>query len=323
MNMLITTSVFGQAIFDYTFTPSTDLYENLQNPTILTNGVVWDEETFLLPLGFTFYVGNKGFDTVAINANGYLTFVNNVVSETYAAMIFGNVDLQDRGAGTVTAKSPISYQIDGNMGSQVVKIQYKNAGFFDGISSDSVSFQVWIYENLDKIEYRFGGVSISNPTLVFQGNTGAICGLFTANANNLNTGFTLANSAIFPDTAQFTAIDLFNLPSLNDLIPENTVYTFAYNHPVASRILIDPSLAVEVLGNPTRDFTTIQMILPQSSMISMEVFDMNGKRLQTKQEFCTEGKNKIRLDLSTYTSGMYWCRIKIGQTVITKKLVKI
>lgn len=315
--------VFGQAIFDYTFASSTDFYVELDNPTVLTDGVIWDEETYLLALGFTFYVGNEGFDTVAIHANGYLTFVNNTVNATHTAMIFGDVDLQDRGVGTVTAKSPISYQIDGSLGSQIVKIQYKNAGFFDGIPSDSVNFQVWIYENLDKIEYRFGQSSIANPLIVFQGNTGAICGLYTANANSFLTGFTLTNVAASPDTAQFANLELFNLPSLNSLIPENSVYTFAHNHPVATEFMASEPLAIHIFKNPTTDFSIINMVLPERTMIYLDVFDINGKRLKTEKIFSPQGECQIMVDLSKYPPSVYFCQIRINEQIFIEKLIKI
>jgi hypothetical protein len=323
INTLITVNVFGQSIFDYTFTPSTDAYSELQNPTVLTNGTVWDEETYLLALGFTVYIGDAGFDTVSVNTNGYLTFVNHSVNETCAAMVLGNADLQDRGAGTVTTKSPISYEIDGNIGSQIVKIQYKNAGFFDGISSDSVNFQIWIYENLDKIEYRFGQSSISNPSIVFQGNLGAISGIFTANNSNLLTGFSLNNAAFFPDTTQFINVEIFNLPSLNDLIPENTVYSFAHNHPVASRPFFEAPLGVKFLGNPTIDFTNINFVLSMPTMVFMAVYDLNGHQLKTEKLVYPKGESQILLDLSGYPCGIYFCEIRIGQRSILEKLVKI
>jgi hypothetical protein len=323
INTLIGTNIFGQAIFDYTFTPSADVYMELQNPTVLTDGVVWDEETYLIALGFTFYIGGEGFDTVSVNTNGYLTFVNYSVSKTHVAMVLGNVDLQDKGAGTVTAKSPISYQIDGNIGSQITKIQYKNAGFFDGIASDSVNFQIWIYENLDKIEYRFGQSLISNPNIVFQGNLGAISGLFVANANNLLTGFSLTDSPIFPDTAQFTGAEIFDLPSLNNLIPENTVYTFAHNHPVASETFLERPLIVNVFGNPTIDFARINFVLSKPTTVFMDVFDMNGSRLKMEKFSFPKGENQIVLDLSNYPAGIYLCQIMVGPKRITKKVVKI
>lgn len=323
MNTLTAANIFGQSIFDYTFTPSTDLYAELQNPAVLTNALVWDEETYSVALGFTFYVGNKGFDTISVNTNGYLTFVNHSVSETYVAMVLGNADLQDRGAGTVTAQSPISYQIDGIIGSQIIKIQYKNVGFFDGVASDSANFQIWIYENLDKIEYRFGQSSISNSSIVFQGNLGASCGLFVADATNLLTGFSLTNAATFPDTAQFAEVDIFNLPSLADLIPESMVYTFAHNHPVASESFFEVPLAVKVVGNPTVDFTKFNFFLLNSTTVFVTIFDINGSRLKTETLFFPKGENQMLLDLSYYPTGIYLCQIRIGRKLVIKKVVKI
>ncbi|MFT5833721.1 MAG: hypothetical protein ACI97N_001349 [Cognaticolwellia sp.] len=321
--ILIFNAAFTQPIFDYSFSASMDTYNELDNPTSLSNGQVWDEETYSLGLGFLFNIGGESFDTILINTNGYLTFENQTSDETYIATVLGDADLEDRGAGTIVSESPISYQIDGMIGNQIIKIEYKNIGFFDGIMNDSISFQIWLYENTDQIEYRFGSGIVSNPNIVFQGNSGPICGLFNVHTNNLQTGFTLTNSAIFPDTTQFVNFDVFNIPSLDDLIPEHSVYTFAYNHPVANKTVFRESLDFKVLSNPTIDFSIIDIILTESSMIFVDVFDMHGNLLKTRKIFHSKGKCQIKLDLSSYSSGTYLCRIRVGSKVATKKIIKI
>jgi len=46
--ILIFNAAFTQPIFDYSFSASMDTYNELDNPTSLSNGQVWDEETYSL-----------------------------------------------------------------------------------------------------------------------------------------------------------------------------------------------------------------------------------------------------------------------------------
>jgi hypothetical protein len=59
---------------------------------------------------------------------------------------FGS-SLIDRGFGSGNSQSPLSYQVTGNSGDQIFKIQWENAGFLNeydalGTLNDYINFQI-------------------------------------------------------------------------------------------------------------------------------------------------------------------------------------
>jgi hypothetical protein len=55
--------------------------------------------------------------------------------------------------------SPINYELSGSSSNHVLKIEWRNAGFYHDNSSnkiDFISFQLWLYEDANNIEMRYG-----------------------------------------------------------------------------------------------------------------------------------------------------------------------
>jgi hypothetical protein len=66
-------------------------------------------------------------------------------------------DLCDRGIGTDTSQSPISWKIKHHWGGRILKIEWGNAGFFEdwsyhGICHRHLQFQLWLYEKDSRVE---------------------------------------------------------------------------------------------------------------------------------------------------------------------------
>ncbi|MEZ4800124.1 MAG: hypothetical protein R2809_10190 [Flavobacteriales bacterium] len=56
--------------------------------------------------------------------------------------------------------SEINYQVDGEEGSRIVKVEWKNVGFYDefaanGTFNNITNFQLWIYETDNSFDFRF------------------------------------------------------------------------------------------------------------------------------------------------------------------------
>jgi hypothetical protein len=74
--------------------------------------------------------------------------------------------------GGTRARSPVSFARSGATGNRIVRIQWQNFGFKgdfirNGSATDSGNLQLWIYENPQKIELRFGPAKIAHKNADF------------------------------------------------------------------------------------------------------------------------------------------------------------
>lgn len=77
--------------------------------------------------------------------------------------------------------------------------------------------------------------------------------------------------------------------------------------------------------NPFNPSTTIAFGVPQSSKITLEIFDVLGRKVATllQGENKSAGRHTINFDASSLSSGMYIYRLQARNSVITKKLTLI
>ncbi|WP_020403467.1 FG-GAP-like repeat-containing protein [Gracilimonas tropica] len=77
--------------------------------------------------------------------------------------------------------------------------------------------------------------------------------------------------------------------------------------------------------NPFNPTTTIEYGVPEAVEVTLEVFDMLGRKVATliNREAKSAGRHSVQLDANRLSSGMYIYRLKAGNTVITKKLTLI
>jgi hypothetical protein len=88
--------------------------------------------------------------------------------------------------------------------------------------------------------------------------------------------------------------------------------------------VIPIKLAATAYPNPTSDFTTLELGLPEKERVEIGVYDMSGKQLQTIHDGKIErGTSSYSIDLSGYVTGMYLITIrskKFNETVRVSKL---
>jgi len=76
--------------------------------------------------------------------------------------------------------------------------------------------------------------------------------------------------------------------------------------------------------NPFNPTTTIQFSLPQSAMVSMKVYDLTGRLVETLlNDFQDMGNHTITWDGSHQSSGMYFVRLESGEFIQTRKVVLV
>jgi hypothetical protein len=87
--------------------------------------------------------------------------------------------------------------------------------------------------------------------------------------------------------------------------------------------VIPTKLTAKAYPNPTADFTTLELGLPEKERAEIGVYDMTGKLLQTIHDGKIErGTSTYSIDLSGYVTGMYLITIrskKFNETVSVSK----
>ena len=82
------------------------------------------------------------------------------------------------------------------------------------------------------------------------------------------------------------------------------------------------SIAINISPNPFSESTSIEMSLSQSSDVTIELFDLQGRKITTvaSQNF-SEGKNEINFSRESLGAGIYFLQLKTATETFTGKLV--
>ncbi|HFE65576.1 MAG TPA: T9SS type A sorting domain-containing protein, partial [Caldithrix sp.] len=76
--------------------------------------------------------------------------------------------------------------------------------------------------------------------------------------------------------------------------------------------------------NPFNPTTTIAFSLPGRSDVSLKIFDLSGKEVETLlKKQLPAGRYSVDWDASRFASGIYFCRLKSAQNVSVRKLLLI
>jgi len=87
--------------------------------------------------------------------------------------------------------------------------------------------------------------------------------------------------------------------------------------------LAQPGLTIG--PNPFVDWTQVQLDLPESAVVSLEVFDLEGRRVAAPltDSKIEAGSHHVQLDLSDLPAGSYIYRARIGEIRKTGKLLRL
>lgn len=86
---------------------------------------------------------------------------------------------------------------------------------------------------------------------------------------------------------------------------------------------INNVFSVNVFPNPVNVQTIIEVTLEQSGSAEMSLLDLQGREIDKHEyEALPAGKNALYLHYDNLPAGIYYCRVKNGDKMITKKLVK-
>lgn len=288
----------------YGFTTATATYNNLVNPISLTEGDVWDDPEVSITLPFTFKLFNIPINMISFDGGGAFLMSEYTIDTTFYLLV-NSADIIDRGYDDEVSLSSINYIIDGNPGSRICKIEWKNVGSYDEGYPYNMYFnlQLWLYEGSNIVEWRYGSSSITDISTFYYGETGPFSGLAVETVSNIIVEL-IAGTVQNPQLTN-------NQASLDGHPADGTIYRLT---PATSQIADHQSLNFTIYPNPVQDMLNIET-KQANSMVT--VFDYTGKLILT-QTISESGS----VDVSTIPSGIYLVKIENEGITQTQKFVK-
>jgi len=82
-------------------------------------------------------------------------------------------------------------------------------------------------------------------------------------------------------------------------------------------------LELKIYPSPVNEFATLQFHLDQPCNGLIEIFNATGVRVQSRQlQFDQAGQQHLVLDCTALSCGIYFCRVRIENEVVTGKIIK-
>lgn len=312
----LTLTFNGFIIGQYDFNTTMETYQDLSNPISLNNNVSWNNSSiFPVYFNFDFQVGSQTFSAVNVMAGGGLSFPG---QGSHQLRVYGHPDsgylLEDR--DQLNSASPISYEISGDTGGQILKIQWENAGFREWCASsdasDYVNFQIWIYESNNKIEVHFGDYQ-ANAGAYGQPdcNSGTDGAQFIFEFDNCNNALSLTGNADLPSydfrdhCIWQPGIHISGTPS------SGIVYNLVQMETTISEII---KTNIQIYPNPATQYLTVESNYLYVSEI--EIIDLTGKTIKTITQ------NTSTIDITDLSQGIYFINLFLNDMTVTRKFAK-
>ncbi|MFK7755641.1 MAG: T9SS type A sorting domain-containing protein [Flavobacteriales bacterium] len=312
---------------DYEVSTFTEAYTDLdiEDVTSLTNGLVWDDPEFQFPIGFEFLFYNQSTSDLAIGGDllGAGVIGNPVgIKNSVNVILPAYADYTDRAYadgltdGQEGSLSHISYLTEGEKGSRVFKLEWKDVGFYNevinGTANNFMNVQLWLYEEDNSIEFRYGNYAIEDASLVFDGVQSPISALICSLV--LNDGE--AEGTILSGTQDAPLQQSFNNnPSgFNEMPDENRVYRWERIIPAS---VTEESIDIGLMASPVpfSDELTLSSI---GGFDYVELLDLTGKVVFNS----SNPKGNLIINTAHLPSSIYFIRAEKDGKQFTKKVVK-
>jgi hypothetical protein len=292
---------------DYSFSVTTGTYRDLIGATSINNNEIWDDPEYVIPIEFNFDLYDITIDSLALGGLGAILYSEiDLNNETGYVIVPFAADLIDRGDISGTSQSPISSKLDGTPGSRILKIEWKNAGFYAeldrfGTLNDFINIQLWLYEGSNDIEFHYGSHKITNPYINYEGETGAIIGL---------SDYELYNAYLLSGDPNNPVVEN-DVVFLNGTPADGTIYRFSRN---SSSIQSNASRehSIKIYPNPFETETVIQTdILLHDGNLTL--YNSLG---QIVKQISNISGHQVTLQRDNLTSGLYFIQLTERNQII-------
>jgi hypothetical protein len=276
---------------DYQLTSGNEAFTSLSLPnTPIDWPFDWDDETAIVPFGFSFPVGDLTYDSLFLSSNGWAV-------STDAQYEFNAYYVDLIAAGDETS---VAYKTENVDGENVLKIEFLNAGFYEDTSGTArTSFQFWFYES-GCWESRIGPSIIVDTVLIFEQYPGPFIGY----ANyTLETVQALVGPSNSPE---LLTIDSIAFPSLNDVPNDGAFYAFCEESAAALEHMQGGN-QIDVFPNPA----TTHLFVRSEWNGAWIVSDLQGRIIAKglKNEF------EAAIELTMLSEGMYFFQPAIEKPI--------
>lgn len=135
-------------------------------------------------------------------------------------------------------------------------------------------------------------------------------------SNNISAGQSFSHTYTFtvPDTYNIDSLDIVAFVSeYNEKIDQRSILNAQYKSITQATTSFSELAEKQTLTlspNPVTKWTNLSYELDHASPITLELFDINGKRLLVQQTQAKQGLNQHKLDMSNFSSGTYVVKIK-------------
>lgn len=292
--------LYHLSTFSRSYEPLTDATVIFEDPSS------WVYGDTQLPLGFDFTIQDKTMSTAFIQDLTFLA-TNQTINLQTAGVIFGVLYVSPRLTADNTLASTISYKTEGNVGSRIFKLEFKNVTFDDQLTTpyddqSYFNYQLWLYEEDNSAEIIFGE---SNLNMTIQEATNFVGPFFSIvnaydeiHAEYEHSWYAYGNLSN-PMITYNPVVDEVNTTlehlCLADLPQANQVYRFALSSTVSTENTIKTPLALY----PTiaQDMIYIKGL---DNYYQYQITDISGRIISNN----ILSSNTI--DVSTYEKGMYF-----------------
>ncbi len=247
----ITTSEAG-TLNGYTFNATGGSFTPLIGPTNIW--VSGDDVTVnSIPIGFNFLYGSPSsttYNQVAVNSNGWIQLGTNFLPNLTS---YHDNNLATTSMGPIIAPlwddlsihGSVNYQTSGTPGNMVFTVEWLNMGWYWGISTAVISFQVKLYESSGNIEFIYRQESTA------PSSASASIGLNNASGTDF---WSLPNTGTAPTPAYGVETNTINTKPAT-----GQVYQWIRSSATGVSDLQNTATALEVSPNPFRDVIRLKL----------------------------------------------------------------
>jgi Secretion system C-terminal sorting domain len=307
---------FAQTL-PYAFTVLNEVYEPLSDSISINQGEIWDDPEYLVPIGFNIQVMDELWNQLFITAPGALC-IGDLMADSIHILLPVLEDICDVGLSTELSESPISYTLQGEPGARIFKVEWSNVGFYEeyyasNTNFNTFSFQLWLHEGTNVIEYRFGPSSIKGGNFFQFG--GPMCAIGEDFANGEKNAWQnlwyLGNEPSAPTVELLDPTDFKSVTPLFNLPESGTVYHFG---PLFAGQLEMQTLRMRVF--PTLADETLYIETAAHRTMTLSILDLSGHTI----EHHTIQRNLQEINIAHLPVGVYFVQIDgLGVQKFVKK----
>ena len=303
--ILLLLATCGYSQDDYSVNILSDDYKEINDgtPLFVQDSITNQNNSIMIEGGFSFNYFDERRYSILVHTNGNIHIGN---PDEYLSPL--PVFLKP------SSLSSISYKVvDGFCSGKALVVQYKNMQYMcDTANLSQVNYQVWIYENLNRIEFRFGVMNIPN----IQSN----CGIgyrFPPIRMSKSAGFNYVFYYYLGKWCMYKGdVSQANIPYNNKGYDDKKYFE---NN---SLIRFDDIgvTGIQVYPNPFLDNIHISNRNCVNNDLLYSLYNINGIQVQTG----ITGAVENTIYLGSITNGIYFLKIfdSIGNSIYSTKLVK-